>query len=127
MYRLYHLKFCFLTPVIHRLWICLSSAVIIFNKILLIQGHFPTVLAFWHLLFSTVITQILAYTTNLIDNSRLLAMSDSLFVFSILPIGLSFSLNLILNNAAYTFLSVAFIQMFKVRFNAYSFSPDPRR
>jgi hypothetical protein len=89
--------------------------VIIFNKALLIQGAFPTVLTFWHLFFSTVITQILAYTTKLIDLSKSTAIDGRLFAYSILPIGLSFSLNLVLNNAAYTFLSVAFIQMFKVR------------
>jgi hypothetical protein len=88
---------------------------------MLIQSPFPTVLTFWHLLVSTAITQILARTTSLIDLSKSIPINSHLFVTSILPIGLSFSLNLVFNNAAYTFLSVAFIQMFKVRPNGYGF------
>ncbi|EPS34898.1 hypothetical protein PDE_09862 [Penicillium oxalicum 114-2] len=95
------------------LWISFSAAVIIFNKALLIQGPFPTVLTFWHLFLSTIVTQILAQTTSLIDHSKSTLLSGRLFLTSIVPIGLSFSFNLVFNNAAYTFLSVSFIQMFK--------------
>ena len=38
-----------------------------------------------------------------------------MFVRSILPIGLLFSASLILSNTAYLYLSVAYIQMLKVR------------
>ena len=43
-----------------------------------------------------------------------------MFVRSILPIGLLFSASLILSNTAYLYLSVAYIQMLKVR------SPRPQ-
>ncbi len=38
-----------------------------------------------------------------------------MFLRSILPIGLLFSASLILSNTAYLYLSVAYIQMLKVR------------
>jgi len=38
-----------------------------------------------------------------------------MFVRSILPIGILFSASLILSNTAYLYLSVAYIQMLKVR------------
>ena len=43
-----------------------------------------------------------------------------MFLRSILPIGLLFSASLILSNTAYLYLSVAYIQMLKVRLLAYS-------
>ena len=43
-------------------------------------------------------------------------MSKDMFLRSILPIGLLFSASLILSNTAYLYLSVAYIQMLKVRF-----------
>ncbi|KAJ5494916.1 DUF250 domain membrane protein [Penicillium diatomitis] len=95
------------------IWILFSAAVIIFNKALLVQNPFPTVLTFWHLFLSTIVTQILAHSTTLIDHSKSALLGGRLFLTSIVPIGLSFSFNLVLNNAAYTFLSVSFIQMFK--------------
>ena len=42
-------------------------------------------------------------------------MSKDMFLRSILPIGLLFSASLILSNTAYLYLSVAYIQMLKVR------------
>ena len=42
-------------------------------------------------------------------------MSKDMFLRSILPIGLLFSASLILSNTAYLHLSVAYIQMLKVR------------
>ena len=47
-------------------------------------------------------------------------MSKDMFLRSILPIGLLFSASLILSNTAYLYLSVAYIQMLKVRLLAYS-------
>ena len=42
-------------------------------------------------------------------------MTKEMFIRSILPIGLLFSGSLILSNTAYLYLSVAYIQMLKVR------------
>ena len=42
-------------------------------------------------------------------------MTKDMFTRSILPIGLLFSASLILSNTAYLYLSVAYIQMLKVR------------
>lgn len=42
-------------------------------------------------------------------------MSKDMFLRSILPIGILFSASLILSNTAYLYLSVAYIQMLKVR------------
>lgn len=49
-------------------------------------------------------------------------MSKDMFLRSILPIGLLFSASLILSNTAYLYLSVAYIQMLKVRIRARVFS-----
>lgn len=98
----------------NRLWVCSSSAVIAFNKSILSQYPFPLILTTWHVLFSTIATQLLAQTTALIDGRKFSILTRRIYFSSILPIGLSFSLNLIFNNAAYIYLNVAFIQMFKV-------------
>ena len=42
-------------------------------------------------------------------------MTKDMFLRSILPIGILFSASLILSNTAYLYLSVAYIQMLKVR------------
>ena len=91
---------------------------------MLMEAPFPTVLTFWHLLISTAITQILARTTSLIDLSKSIPMNSHLFVTSILPIELRCSLNLVINNRAFIFMSVAFIEMFKIRLNACGFCFD---
>ena len=52
-------------------------------------------------------------------------MSKDMFLRSILPIGLLFSASLILSNTAYLYLSVAYIQMLKVRSDVYP-SAGPR-
>ena len=54
-------------------------------------------------------------TTNLLDGVKDVHVSRTMFVRSILPIGLLFSGSLILSNTAYLYLSIAYIQMLKVR------------
>lgn len=54
-------------------------------------------------------------TTNLLDGVKDVPVSRTMFVRSILPIGLLFSGSLILSNSAYLYLSMAYIQMLKVR------------
>jgi hypothetical protein len=50
-----------------------------------------------------------------LDGAKDVPVSKDMFFRSILPIGLLFSGSLILSNTAYLYLSVAYIQMLKVR------------
>lgn len=76
------------------------------------------VLTTWHMLFSTMMTQILARTTTLLDGRKTVKMTGRIYLRAILPIGFFFSLSLICGNKTYLYLSVAFIQMLKVRDNS---------
>jgi hypothetical protein len=64
--------------------------------------------------FATVMTQLLARTTTLLDSRHSLKMNKEVYIRAIFPIGFFFSLSLIFGNKAYLYLSVAFIQMLKV-------------
>ncbi|KAG0645359.1 putative sugar phosphate phosphate translocator [Hyphodiscus hymeniophilus] len=96
-------------------WISLSSSVILFNKWILstLGFKFPILLTAWHLLFATIMTQILARTTKLLDGRKRVAMTGKVYLRAIVPIGLFFSLSLICGNLTYLYLSVSFIQMIK--------------
>jgi hypothetical protein len=73
------------------------------------------VLTTWHMFFATVMTQILARTTTLVDGRKTVKMTGRVYLRAILPIGVFFSLSLICGNKAYLYLSVSFIQMLKAR------------
>lgn len=60
-------------------------------------------------------TQVLARCTSVLDSRKKVPMTGRVYLRAIVPIGLFFSLSLMFSNAAYLFLSVAFIQMLKVR------------
>ena len=60
-------------------------------------------------------TRILQRTTHLLDGVKDVPMTKDMFLRSILPIGVLFSASLITSNSAYLYLSVAYIQMLKVR------------
>lgn len=60
-------------------------------------------------------TQVLARTTTLLDGRKTVKMTGRVYLRAILPIGIFFSLSLICGNLTYLYLSVAFIQMLKVR------------
>ncbi|CRG91009.1 putative sugar phosphate/phosphate translocator At4g32390 [Talaromyces islandicus] len=96
-------------------WIALSSGLILFNKQIL--GHtsfsFPIFLTTWHLTFATIMTQVLARFTGLLDGRRKVKMTGRLYLRAIVPIGVFFSLSLICGNVTYLYLSVPFIQMLK--------------
>lgn len=99
------------------IWIVLSSSVIIYNNYLYntLNFKYPVFLVTFHLGFAAVGTRILHRTTNLLDGVKDVRMTKDMFLRSILPIGLLFSGSLILSNTAYLYLSVAYIQMLKVR------------
>ncbi|KAH8888687.1 triose-phosphate transporter [Thozetella sp. PMI_491] len=96
-------------------WIFFSNLTILFNKWLLDTAGFkyPVILTCWHLVFSTVATQILARTTTLVDGRRNVKMTGRLYLRAIVPIGLLYSASLVCSNLTYLYLSVAFIQMLK--------------
>ncbi len=60
-------------------------------------------------------TQILARYTTFLDGRKTVKMTGRVYMRAIMPIGLCFSLSLICGNLTYLYLSVAFIQMLKVR------------
>lgn len=96
-------------------WISLSSSVILFNKWVLdtLQFHYPVILTTYHLIFSTIMTQLLARYTTYLDGRKTVKMTGRVYLRAIVPIGLFFSLSLICSNLTYLYLSVAFIQMLK--------------
>ncbi|PMD46184.1 TPT-domain-containing protein, partial [Hyaloscypha variabilis F] len=94
-------------------WIVLSSIAILFNKYVLDDLGFPAILTCWHLLFSTIMTQILARTTTLLDGRKTVRMTPRIYLRAIVPIGFLFSASLVCSNQSYLYLSVAFIQMLK--------------
>jgi drug/metabolite transporter (DMT)-like permease len=96
-------------------WICCSSSVILFNKWLLdtLNFRYPVILTTWHQLFATIMTQILARTTNHLDSRHNVKMTGRVYLRAVVPIGIFFSLSLICGNLTYLYLSVAFIQMLK--------------
>lgn len=96
-------------------WIALSSTLILFNKQVLGYGHFsyPIILTTWHLVFATIMTQLLARFTSLLDGRKRVKMTGRVYLRAIVPIGVFFSLSLICGNVTYLYLSVPFIQMLK--------------
>lgn len=76
--------------------------------------HYPILLTAWHLGFATLMTQIMARCTTMLDSRKKVPMTGRVYLRSIMPIGLMFSLSLICGNQAYLYLSVSFIQMLKV-------------
>lgn len=97
-------------------WICLSTAVILYNNHVYntLMFKYPVFLVTFHLTFAAIGTRVLQRTTNLLDAAKDIHMSKDMFMKSILPIGMLFSGSLILSNTAYLYLSVAYIQMLKV-------------
>ncbi|KAH8689377.1 triose-phosphate transporter family-domain-containing protein [Talaromyces proteolyticus] len=97
------------------IWITLSSGVIVFNKWILHTAGFayPLFLTTWHLIFATVMTQLMARYTKMLDSRHNVPMTRAVYFQAIVPIGVFFSLSLICGNLAYLHLSVSFVQMLK--------------
>lgn len=88
------------------------------NAALLKGGYsHPIALTTIHLAFQTVATRILRRTTSLVDGARELEatgkMNQQSWLRQIVPIGVLFSLSLVLSNTVYLTLSVSFIQVRK--------------
>ncbi|KAG9246604.1 triose-phosphate transporter family-domain-containing protein [Calycina marina] len=97
------------------IWIFFSSSVILFNKWILatLEFPYPVLLTAWHLIFATILTQIMARFTTLLDGRKKQKMNGRIYMRAIVPIGAAFSLSLICGNLTYLYLSVSFIQMLK--------------
>ncbi|XP_024382137.1 probable sugar phosphate/phosphate translocator At5g25400 [Physcomitrium patens] len=97
------------------IWIFLSFSVIIFNKYILdrkmYNWPFPISLTMIHMAFSSGLAFLLVRVFKLVEPCA--AMTRDLYMGSIVPIGLLFSLSLWFSNSAYIYLSVSFIQMLK--------------
>ncbi|GAO16270.1 uncharacterized protein UV8b_08208 [Ustilaginoidea virens] len=96
-------------------WIGFSSSVILFNKWVLdtLNFRYPVILTTYHLTFATVVTQLMARFTSLLDGRKSVKMTGRVYLRAVVPIGIFFSLSLICGNLTYLYLSVAFIQMLK--------------
>ena len=64
--------------------------------------------------FATLVTQLLARTTSLLDGRHNAKLTWRNWLYAILPIGIAYSGSMICTNIAYLYLSVPFIQMLKV-------------
>merc|ERR1719240_1239210 len=102
-------------------WICLGLTLICFNKYMYLktnEGGFgfpcPIALTWWHMFVAVVMTNLV----RLCRPSMMPAVEEgrldrAVFFKGVLPIGLVFAAYLALGNAAYLFLSVAFLQMLR--------------
>lgn len=70
-------------------------------------------LTFWHLAFATLVTQILARTSTLLDGRKQVKMTGRVYLRAVVPIGIFYSLSLVCSNLTYVYLSVAYTQMLK--------------
>jgi drug/metabolite transporter (DMT)-like permease len=89
---------------------------ILMNKAILSVWDFtfPYFLTGWHMLFATVLTQLLRYLfPSLLPGVKENKVSIRVYLTKILPISLCFALSLTFGNKAYIYLSVSFIQMLK--------------
>lgn len=92
-------------------WLTLSSSVILFNKWLLSPQNFPypVTLAFWHMLFCSVVG-ILGVQSSCVQRQD---VTWSTCYKICLPVAALGAAGLMLGNAAFIYLSVAFAQMLK--------------
>ena len=96
-------------------WISISCTMILFNKAVLDQMEFPfpMFLTTWHMFFSTVLTQIMARTSNWLPGVKEKKVDGAAMRTQILPVALCYAVSLVLANKAYIYLSVSYIQMLK--------------
>ncbi|OIW19753.1 hypothetical protein TanjilG_18563 [Lupinus angustifolius] len=96
------------------IWIFLSFTVIVYNKYILdrkmYNWPYPISLTMIHMAFCSSLAYLLVRVFKLVEP---VSMSRDLYLRSVVPIGLLYSLSLWFSNSAYIFLSVSFIQMLK--------------
>ncbi|GMH10836.1 hypothetical protein Nepgr_012677 [Nepenthes gracilis] len=96
------------------IWIFLSFTVIVYNKYILdkklYNWPFPISLTMIHMTFCSALAFLLVRVFKAVEPVQ---MSRALYLNSVVPIGILYSLSLWLSNSAYIYLSVSFIQMLK--------------
>ena len=94
-------------------WIGISCVVILLNKSILSSWNFgyPLFLTSYHMLFATVVTQILSRTTSMLTAVKEKTVSAQIYQQKIIPISLCFAVSLVLGGKAYVYLSVSYIQV----------------
>mmetsp|Transcript_7911 Transcript_7911/g.16979 ORF Transcript_7911/g.16979 Transcript_7911/m.16979 type:complete len:399 (+) Transcript_7911:320-1516(+) len=94
------------------LWMCISIAVIMFNKwVLAYSGFpFPIALTLWHMFFCSTVGILAVRVLKVVKSHN---MTPKEYYTRVLPIGLLYAGSLWLSNSAYLYLSVSFIQMTK--------------
>eukprot|EP01036_Dinobryon_divergens_P028837 gene28837-37844_t len=96
-------------------WISISCTMILFNKAVLDQMKFPfpMFLTTYHMLFSTILTQVMSRLTSMLPGVRENKVDSTVLATQILPVSLFFAVSLVLSNMSYIYLSVSYIQMLK--------------
>ncbi|KAI1341977.1 TPT-domain-containing protein [Xylariaceae sp. FL0016] len=96
-------------------WIFFSNITILFNKWLIDNAGFryPVILTWWHMTFASLVTQLLARTTKLLDGRHNTVMTPRMYLRAVVPIGLLYSGSMVSSTLVYLYLSVPFIQMLK--------------
>nr|XP_043627123.1 probable sugar phosphate/phosphate translocator At5g25400 [Erigeron canadensis] len=96
------------------IWIFLSFTVIVYNKFILdrkmYNWPFPISLTMIHMGFCSSLAYILVTILQVVEPVQ---MTRDVYLKSVVPIGLLYSISLWLSNSAYIYLSVSFIQMLK--------------
>jgi hypothetical protein len=92
-------------------WVFFSSTIILFNKHILTAYRFPypATLVLIHMLFASACCTT-AKVLGWVDIPQLALRK---WLTQILPVGLCFAVSLVLGNAAYLYITVAFVQMLK--------------
>ena len=92
-----------------------------FNKVLLTTWSFnyPCLLTTWHCVLTTILTQILSRTSNMLPSVQKGVVTRAEYSIRILPMAVCFASSLVTGNMAYQYISLAYIQMIK------AFTPVP--
>lgn len=96
------------------LYVSLSTGVIMYNKWILAKAYFgfsfPITLTMIHMAFSGFVATLLVHVFKVVQPVK---MTTSVYFTCVVPISAFFAASLWFGNAAYLYLSVAFIQMLK--------------
>ncbi|KAE8355932.1 triose-phosphate transporter family-domain-containing protein [Aspergillus coremiiformis] len=102
-----------LSLMIKKSWVFWSNLTVLFNKWILDATEFTILLTAWHLIFATVVTQIMARTTTMLDGRKNIEMNSRMYARTMVPIGLLYSGSLVCSNIVYLYLNISFIQILK--------------
>ena len=98
------------------IWVFQSVVMTIFNKLVLSSWkfHYPFFLTCWHMILFCVLTRVLAISkSNLMPSLKDNKLSLCEYMKKILPFSLAAATQLVCSNSAYSYLSLALIQILK--------------